>query len=267
MFRRVDFIQNSEIQNETNSNCDRTTQRIKMRLTILLPLATLTSSLVFFTNTLGQDVVEKRDFTLFESLGGNSSSNVPGRFGNGERVSRTAQSSPSFVLIGTSRIGSTRIATLKHLSGEVVRVPLGEESMPIPGYGNYSVINHRAAQVAILYPSSMPCNSFPELGVSCDTDTNTSWLSLVTAAAIIREPQELDQPNADAGEVDAGEIAPEQNNTSRNPFAALRDREAIDVAGQAAPENRQLPRRIAPEDVPPGMRVVSTPFGDRLVQE
>ena len=27
------------------------------------------------------------------------------------------------------------------------------------------------------------------------------------------------------------------------------------------------PRRINPEDVPPGMRVVSTPFGDRLVEE
>jgi len=26
-------------------------------------------------------------------------------------------------------------------------------------------------------------------------------------------------------------------------------------------------RRIDPADVPPGMRVVSTPFGDRLVEE
>jgi hypothetical protein len=58
-----------------------------------------------------------------------------------------------------------------------------------------------------------------------------------------------------------------------NPFAAaLRaaaQNERAGNAGQRGPFNaeRFQPRRIAPEDVPPGMRVVRTPFGDRLVEQ
>ena len=58
---------------------------------------------------------------------------------------------------------------------------------------------------------------------------------------------------------------PEENRA--NPFDAIR-RSAEN--GIPAPSRRGSegfrPRRIDPADVPPGMRVVSTPFGDRLVE-
>jgi len=59
------------------------------------------------------------------------------------------------------------------------------------------------------------------------------------------------------------------------PFAALSAAAAENSAGNANASraggrngaDRFTPRRISPEDVPPGMRVVSTPFGDRLVDQ
>ena len=53
-----------------------------------------------------------------------------------------------------------------------------------------------------------------------------------------------------------------------NPFAALREAQAENPADSSTRRGARFsPRRVAPEDVPPGMRVVSTPFGDRLVEQ
>ena len=50
-----------------------------------------------------------------------------------------------------------------------------------------------------------------------------------------------------------------------NPFEAIARRSRNPESDTT--ENQQFrPRRINPEDVPAGMRVVSTPFGDRLVE-
>ena len=51
-----------------------------------------------------------------------------------------------------------------------------------------------------------------------------------------------------------------------NPFEAIARRSQNSNPDRT--DNQQFrPRRINPEDVPPGMRVVSTPFGDRLVED
>jgi hypothetical protein len=55
-----------------------------------------------------------------------------------------------------------------------------------------------------------------------------------------------------------------------NPFEALSAAQVDDdnpAQKNGGRENRFAPRRISPEDVPSGMRVVSTPFGDRLVEQ
>ena len=51
-----------------------------------------------------------------------------------------------------------------------------------------------------------------------------------------------------------------------NPFEALRQRSRNPDAPVQA-EEQFRPRRINPDEVPTGMRVVSTPFGDRLVED
>lgn len=192
-------------------------------------------------------------FALFESLDGanNNASDAPGRNPN-RGNSRATQAAPVFVLVGTSRIGNSQSALLKHLSGDVVRVPLSGSVNVIPGHELYSVVNHGVGQVAVRYPAAVLCSDFPDQGVSCDPDTNITSLSLTTAnAVVVAEPEDV---------VEATEETP-----VTNPFEAIRDRGRAGDPNQ--PAQRFQPRRIPPEDVPPGYRVVSTPFGDRLVEQ
>lgn len=225
-----------------------------MRYSLLLMcLLILTAKLAVAQEFQAQETVDS-DFSLFESLDGannNNASDVPGANNPGRPVSRATQASPAFVLVGTSRIGNTQAALLKHLSGDVIRVPLTDTVNPIPGHELYSVVNHGAGQVAVRYPAAVPCGNFPEQGVSCDSNTNITSLSLTTASAVVL---------AESGE----EVAEPETETISNPFEAIRERGRIGDPSQPA---RFQPRRIPPEDVPPGYRVVSTPFGDRLVEQ
>ena len=193
------------------------------------------------------------EFGLFESLdGANNGNNAPERNNSASRGnSRATQATPVFVLVGTSRIGNTQTALLKHLSGDVIRVPLTDNTDPIPGHELYSVVNHGTGQVSVRYPSAVPCGDFPDQGVSCDSNTNISSLSLTTARAVVMVEAEEEA------------IEPEAE-TITNPFEAIRERGRAGDPNQ--PAQRFQPRRIPPEDVPPGYRVVSTPFGDRLVE-
>ena len=217
--------------------------------------------LLFSASVLAQQPAPASDnFNLFENLENTAANNrASSRNTQGNRQSNAAQTSPVFTLVGTSRIGSKQTALLKHLGGDVIRVPLTGSVNPIPGHDLYSVVNYGAGQVAVRYPSAISCGDFADQGISCDPETNIATLSLTTADAIVR-----------LAEVEPETPAPEQEeaapDTPRNPFEALRDRARAVNAGDAPPPERFQPRRIDPADVPPGMRVVSTPFGDRLVE-
>ncbi len=186
---------------------------------------------------------------------------------NNARNARNTPASPTFTLIGTSRIGTKEVALLKHLSGDVIRVPLSTGINVIPGHELYSVVNHGPGRLALQFPSSVPCSDYPDSGVSCDSSSNISTLSLTTADAIVRIPElELEAVPVDAETEESSEA--EEPATRRNPFAAIRDRaRAENNNTQATSTSRFQPRRIDPSDVPPGMRVISTPFGDRLVDQ
>lgn len=113
--------------------------------------------------------------------------------------------------------------------------------------------------VSIRHPSNSPCVAIEVKGVDCDQADNTSHIRLTTATAISAESEVMR---------DAQELPDEPPQENRaNPFDAIR-RSAEN--GIPAPSRRDSqgfrPRRIDPADVPPGMRVVSTPFGDRLVE-
>lgn len=218
-------------------------------LGLLLPTTMLAQDAPASTDT-ASDV----EFALFESLDGatnNNASDVPGASNANSAVSRATQATPAFVLVGTTRIGDAQSALLRHLSGEVIRVPLTGTSNPIPGHELYTVVDRQSGQVSVRYPAAIPCGDFPDQGVDCDANTNIATLSLTTARAVITETaaEETQAPEAE---------------TIRNPFEAIRERGRIGDPNQPA---RFQPRRIPPEDVPPGYRVVSTPFGDRLVEQ
>lgn len=205
----------------------------------------------------GQD---DADFSLFEPVGStsNAASSAPRRLGSRATADATA-SEAEFSLIGTARIGSQTSVMLRHVSGEEVRVSLERSRMPIPGYEQYAIVGSAGDSVSIQYPQSIACAEFAAQGVSCDASRNVATLSLTTAKAVVPSPAPAETAQPDA-EPEEGRDAP------TNPFEALRNRTQN---GEPPPgrSDRFQPRRIDPADVPPGMRVVSTPFGDRLVEE
>ncbi|MFK7865694.1 MAG: hypothetical protein AB8B95_15870 [Pseudohongiellaceae bacterium] len=186
------------------------------------------------------------------------------------RESRATSSEPLFTLIGTSRIGSRMSALLRHQNGENIRLAVSSgNATPITGYEEYSVFDVGSGKLSVRYPSNIPCVDHKEKGVSCGGSGNTAQLQLVNAEAIVRaepKPQEPSPAIIEAGQAGSDSGAATSN---PNPFEALRQAraEGRGGAGQSSENNRFTPRRIAPEDVPPGMRIVSTPFGDRLVEE
>jgi len=204
-----------------------------------------------------------QELTLFEAVEVPSS----GTTSSAEQIreQRNLPNVPAFTLLGTSRIGSTLRASLVDNNGEVVRVIMGdEESTPIPGYAGYNLIRVDSRSVAISQPTNTPCVAASDKGVECSSD-GLAQLSLTTAAPIAVAPTAV--ASADSNDEIAaanGEEGPD------NPFAAAlraaaQNESATRGRGGRAINERFEVRRIAPEDIPEGMRVVRTPFGDRLV--
>jgi hypothetical protein len=208
------------------------------------------------------------ELSLFENIEvAESPSNTPNR---PNRESRATMSEPIFTLVGTSRIGDRRSAILRHQSGEIVRVSTELESTTqIAGYESFSAFEVGAGTLSVLYPSNILCVEHKPKGVSCSNASNTALLELVNAQALARtEPIS----NAVGGSLNSNPETSGSGAAVGNPFEALRTGRAADSnpdrdsAGDAR-SGRFTPRRINPADVPSGMRVVSTPFGDRLVEQ
>jgi len=186
------------------------------------------------------------------------------------RESRVTEAGPEFTLLGTSRIGDSYSAILRHKSGESILVrSQANTATAIEGHAGYSVLSVGTGKLSLRYPASVPCEEDVEQGVSCAVSPNTAELVLATSAPLSRsvlsaalEGQSEQVDSANAPEPPVAPIA--------NPFEALR---AAQVDGDNpaqnndGADNRFSPRRISPKDVPSGMRVVSTPFGDRLVEQ
>lgn len=209
-------------------------------------------------------------FRLFEPLdsqNNSASAAENARNSANARATRNTQASPTFTLVGTSKIGNKQSALLKHLNGEVVRIPLsGNGVIPIPGYDLYAVLRYEAGELAIRYPTTTPCGDFPEQGVSCDSTTNIASLRLTTAEPIVVSAPAVAPVEDTAQEAEDSDT--EADAAPGNPFAAIRDRARAANANQTNQNSSGFqPRRIDPADVPPGYRVVSTPFGDRLVEQ
>jgi hypothetical protein len=216
---------------------------------------------------------DQSDFNLFEGIEvtesrPNTPTNRP------TRESRATTSEPIFTLVGTSRIGARRSAILRHQNGETIRVATGAGgTAAIDGYEEYSIYDVGAGKLSVRYPSHIPCIAHKDKGVSCLSSPNTAQLQLVNAEALARvepAPSIALATDGSSGLVD-GANGVSLDGTA-NPFEALRAARAAggnpaEISPGDGRNGRFTPRRISPEDVPQGMRVVSTPFGDRLVEQ
>jgi len=164
-------------------------------------------------------------------------------------------SGPEFVLVGTTRIGGDFFVVLEDNTKELISISLTEgSSRSISGYPGYEVTYvGSGGEVSIRYPGGHQCIEFVEQGVTC-ISTSEANLSLTNAQPLnLGASDQSTEPAMEDGEL-------------LNPFEAILQRSSSPDSDPGV-SSTFSPRRIDPSDVPPGMRVVSTPFGDRLVEE
>ena len=202
-----------------------------------------------------------QELNLFEEIETDvrSPSDNRNRVSDGGRAGSTA---PEFTLIGTSRIGGKYSVIIQHRGGDTLMVKAGPNSgTQIPGYSGYSILDVDSGSISIRYPENVSCVEFHDQGVSCAGGDNIAALSLTNG-----EPLHNNKLGTSPAAVRLNEAVVEE--PPINPFEALRAQQSNEsVSTRDADNERFTPRRISPEDVPPGMRVVSTPFGDRLVEQ
>ena len=167
-------------------------------------------------------------------------------------------SGPEFTLVGTTRIGSNYLVVVEDRSGEIISVSLSDgSSSTIPGHNRFTVLRGEAGETSVQFPEGISCVPFPERGVTCES------VSLARLGLTNAEPLAISEVLDGSSDLDSNTAENEESPT--NPFEALLERAAS--TDQDADTTAFQPRRIDPQDVPPGMRVVSTPFGDRLVED
>ena len=211
---------------------------------------------------LGQVDQNSQGLSLFDGVevtGGGASGAI-----QTPRFPRDTNAGPEFTLLGTSRIGVSYSAILRHRSGESILVrSQGNTATAVEGHAGYSVLSVGAGKLSLSYPDSVPCVEDVGQGVRCTGGPNAAELVLGTSPALSR-------PVPSATLEQQGSSTEPPTAQSINPFEAVLAAQgegndpAQDDGGRA---ERFVPKRISPEDVPPGMRVVATPFGDRLVEQ
>jgi hypothetical protein len=169
-----------------------------------------------------------------------------------------------FVLRGISEIGQRYVVILEAPNTNVLVLDMGDKRrMSIQnGYPDYYLVRLTDRRVRIDYPENAPCrNPNPQKGIKCTNGGKSATLDFIIGQAV-----------AVATPTPTPEIPV-------NPFAAAMQAQQQPVSDEEQKRREEeLERRrelyrnfqrqvIRDEDVPPGMRVVRTPFGDRLVPD
>ncbi len=184
------------------------------------------------------------------------------------------QPQKDFVLRGTSIIGEKRIAILQAPDGkQIIQYFEGNKKTPIVDHTNYFLIGLEAREVVIEYPEDAPCRQSRAEQLQCSPDQKSAVLKLVALDAIAPPTPPIAPIPAPIPPPQVGN-PPDGQPVTLSPFG--QPRELTPEEQQKREEERQKraelyknfqKRVINPEDVPPGMRLVRTPFGDRLVPE
>tara|TARA_E500000331_G_scaffold355449_1_gene410972 strand:+ start:42 stop:758 length:717 start_codon:yes stop_codon:yes gene_type:complete len=230
--------------------------KMTLRVLKLLPVGSFLS--LVLCNSVAAQTLE-----LFEETENNASQKNESSPRSNRRDSEGNMiTGPEFTLVGTTRIGDNYLVVVKDRSGVTVSTRVLDGSIAtISDHSGYKVTRAGAGSVSISYPEGLPCAPFPEQGVTCENSnvarlTLTNAVPLAASAAVNRS---IGSPSENSKVEDSSTV---------NPFEALLERAANPNAEANNVDTDSFrPRRIDPQDVPAGMRVVSTPFGDRLVED
>jgi len=216
-----------------------------------------------------------------------------------------ANTQPAFTLRSLSRFGERYEAVLLDRTSRPVRVSWAAgESAGVPGFGGFLVQSAGAGMLTLIHPPTDPCISVQTSGVNC-TAGNSATLALVPAIPLamngsVPQPQAGGQQQGQPGpqrsvqDVSLGiQGAPPQGGFYNqagagvdangpgvflNPFSGQMEQvQQMSEEERAARGERQAqramrlrqiePTRIDPASLPPGTRIQSTPFGDRIVRD
>ena len=169
-----------------------------------------------------------------------------------------------FVLKGVSQIGSRYIVFLEAPNTKIVKVDMGEKRRaPVKnGYTDYHLIRMTDRKVKIDYPANAPCRRpNPQKGIKCTNGGKSATLEFIvgkaTSPPVVAQKKGIDQNNPFLAAINKNKQLSEEEKKKRDE--ALKKRRELYKNFK-----RQV---IKDEDVPEGMRVVRTPFGDRLVPD
>ncbi|OQW94484.1 MAG: hypothetical protein BWK79_05735, partial [Beggiatoa sp. IS2] len=193
-----------------------------------------------------------------------------------------------FSLRGTSRIGKNLSAVLQAPDGKQIVQRLDGQRTEVKGYAGYFLVQVNAREIQIEYPKESPCQNDNEpKGVYCSKDKKTATLKLPRLNALAAPPPPKappvvvqNQPNnpfqPQPGQPQPGQAQPAQQTPfGPMPFGQPQRQltpEEIKERQEKFEQRKELyknfkKQEIKDEDVPPGMRVVRTPFGDRLIPD
>jgi hypothetical protein len=186
-----------------------------------------------------------------------------------------------FTLRSTSRFGDEYHTVLADSAGNAIDLRWRSgERVVLPQQAGYAVINVSGSAVTLQQPANVPCQPDEARGVRC-LDAQTALLTLATLNPVQRSmapgssgamgPQPTPTVNADMPGSDA-----DGNPVFVNPFSGVMMQqedltpEQVQARAERAQNRAQRlqqfqAERIPDDQIPPGMRLVRTPFGDRLV--
>tara|TARA_B100000686_G_scaffold353644_2_gene460119 strand:+ start:444 stop:1073 length:630 start_codon:yes stop_codon:yes gene_type:complete len=199
--------------------------------------------------------IQAQELSLFEEIEPDNDANSRGRSPRMNAIPRDNE--PSLSLIGITRIGNTYSVILRTGEDNSILVKAPENnSVIIPGFPGYSISQIGSKNINLNYPENSSCVESLASGIKC-LDDQVARLSLTKT-----EPLKA----ARSSELESSQQTENDVEAPINPFEAI-TRRAARPDSELRQDNQFRPRRINPEDVPPGMRIVSTPFGDRLVED
>jgi len=218
--------------------------------------------------TLATSEVYSQELSLFESTEGEPPALNQSRPETGASRFEGSQ----LRLSSVSRFGEKYVISLQERNGEMLTVNWYSESNSfLPGYAGYSIINVRNNAVIMQKPANDACIPDQTSGISC-IGVNTEKMELVTLDPLVlknvnrqtNQSQELSAEKEVFGTINPFDAA--LISDSNQP--QFGNNELADRAAMRAERLRQFePVRVSEQEVPPGMRIVRTPFGDRLVPE
>lgn len=232
---------------------------------------------------------QAKDLTLFEpGRGGGVSAPPPSKPAArvpAKKVGRpgAAVKQKNFILRGTSRLGHRYTAILENLNARediVVSWQPGFQ-ITVPGGDGYRLVHVSARKAQLIYPLDSPCKeSDKKNGVTCSQDGRMATLTLTR-----RNPTAPRKPPVAKKVALKKDGKAETVKKTGNPFidAINKSRKNQPAPPPPSPELLKAreearkkmaerykdfkPKVIDPKDVPSGMKIVHTPFGDRLVPE